>query len=279
MSEGETELRATRILVAIELPPVENALLEAGAQLAAALRAELHGLFLPDIDLLRAAGLPFAREVSPVSGLPRRLDVDSVRRSLAISAQQVRRALASMAGRMQVAWSFTTHEGRSRPAVLSLVSESEILVVGRRDYRFDVGLVFRQISRPPEAAQRRAAAPVAAVYDGSPGSARALEVAANLAGRMQSGVEVLRVAEPAGGLKGTGGSERVQQRKDVEKVLHRLAACPFSWRTVARNMAAVTAACASARAGVLVLHRSSPVIEGIAVDEVLDRLHCPCVIV
>ena len=52
-----------RIVVGLDAGPRDRAALEAAAQLAARMQAELVGLFVEDIDLLHLAGLPFAREV------------------------------------------------------------------------------------------------------------------------------------------------------------------------------------------------------------------------
>ena len=63
------EAASRRILVAIDTSPHGSAALEAAARLATELRAELEGLFIEDINLLRLAGLPFAREIQLGDGV------------------------------------------------------------------------------------------------------------------------------------------------------------------------------------------------------------------
>ena len=74
MKEEARELVIRRILVALDASRHSLAALEAAAELAARLKAELVGLFVEDIDLLRLAGLPFAREIRYPSAIIQQLD-------------------------------------------------------------------------------------------------------------------------------------------------------------------------------------------------------------
>ncbi|MGB7837261.1 MAG: universal stress protein, partial [Terrimicrobiaceae bacterium] len=58
-----------RILVALDASAHSRAALEAACELALGLDAELSGLFVEDINLLRLAQLPFASEISYPSAL------------------------------------------------------------------------------------------------------------------------------------------------------------------------------------------------------------------
>ena len=57
------ELAVKRILIALDPSRRGQSALQAAAHLAAGTGAELAGLFVEDINLLRLAGLPFAREL------------------------------------------------------------------------------------------------------------------------------------------------------------------------------------------------------------------------
>lgn len=52
-----------RILVALDTSPSSQAALEAAVALAERLNAEVCGLFVEDVDLLRVAESPYAREI------------------------------------------------------------------------------------------------------------------------------------------------------------------------------------------------------------------------
>ena len=58
----------SRVLVAVDASAASLLALELAADLAAALRASLTGLYVEEEDLLHAAGLPFARRVRAQSG-------------------------------------------------------------------------------------------------------------------------------------------------------------------------------------------------------------------
>ena len=102
------------------------------AEAAAALEAELLGLFLEDVDLLHFAGLPFAREIG-ASVRPRGLDVQTMERRLRSQAEEARRALAAAAEGKPVRWSFRVERG-SGPAQLrkALADADLVVLLGKR---------------------------------------------------------------------------------------------------------------------------------------------------
>ena len=75
MNEHEREPTIRRILVALDASRHSLAALEAASELAEALKAELVGIFVEDVNLLYLAGLPFAREVRYLSGVDRPLPI------------------------------------------------------------------------------------------------------------------------------------------------------------------------------------------------------------
>ncbi|MFW5810637.1 MAG: universal stress protein, partial [Thermodesulfobacteriota bacterium] len=60
-----------RILVALDASPASLEGLKTAAELAERLNAELYGLFVEDIDLLRAVELPFVTEIGYLSMIGR----------------------------------------------------------------------------------------------------------------------------------------------------------------------------------------------------------------
>jgi hypothetical protein len=117
-----------RIVVSMESAPQDRAALEAAADIAARLQAELVGLFIEDIDLLHFAALPFAREVGFPSATRRPLDVSAMERSLRSLAEEGRRALAEIAGRMPLRWSFRVARGSTSVELLAAAAEADLLV-------------------------------------------------------------------------------------------------------------------------------------------------------
>jgi nucleotide-binding universal stress UspA family protein len=68
MTDQKTGLAFRRILVALDASVNSLAAIEQAATLAANLEAEQLGLFVEDINLLRIATLPFARQICFPSG-------------------------------------------------------------------------------------------------------------------------------------------------------------------------------------------------------------------
>ena len=117
-----------RIVVALDTGPRARAALEAAAQLAARMQAELVGLFVEDLELLHFAGLPFAREVGYPSATLRPLDVAAMQRALRAAAQDVQRTLAAVAARGPLSWSFRTARGAVRAELRAAAAEGGIVV-------------------------------------------------------------------------------------------------------------------------------------------------------
>jgi hypothetical protein len=91
------------------------------ARLAGEMRAELLGLFIEDVELLRFASLPFAVEVGFPSAARRTLDVAAVERALRDQAAALRRALAASLG--ERAWSLRVARGAPADAVAAALAE------------------------------------------------------------------------------------------------------------------------------------------------------------
>lgn len=117
-----------RIVVGLDAGPRDRTTLEAAAQLAARMQAELVGLFVEDIDLLHLAGLPFAREVGYPSAALRPLDVAAMERALRATAQEVQRTLAAIAGRAPLSWSFRIARGAVMTELRAAAAEGDIVV-------------------------------------------------------------------------------------------------------------------------------------------------------
>ena len=99
--------------------------LDAAAALAGRTGAELLGLFIEDLDLIRFAALPFAHEIGAASAARRELDVESVERALRAMAAEAERMLAGAAGRSSVPWSFRVARGMLVDVLLAAAVDGE----------------------------------------------------------------------------------------------------------------------------------------------------------
>jgi nucleotide-binding universal stress UspA family protein len=184
MSEA---LAITRILVALDTSARSLAALDTAAALASALSAELTGLFVEDINLLRLAELPFAREVGHASAANRPLEFSEVERALRGQAARIERAMAEAAGRLQLQWSFRVARGQVVPQILEVAEEVDLVVFGKE------GRAAGPATHPGRPAIP-AAGPVLVLFDGSAAAGQALAMAARLA---QANGRPLNVLVPA----------------------------------------------------------------------------------
>jgi len=125
-------VKVRRILVALDGSPESRATLAAAARLGSTAGAELSGLFVEDIELLRLAGLPFAREAGVSSGVFRRLDATDVERGFRVAAERARAALHEATGAAALRSSFRVARGRVVPELLAASREADVVATGKR---------------------------------------------------------------------------------------------------------------------------------------------------
>lgn len=208
MSE-KRELVIRRIVVAVDASPHSLAALEAAAELAARFRAELLGLFVEDVNLLRLAELPFTREVGLFSAGGRRLNARQIECQLRVQARRARHTFTTVAERTAVQGNFRVTRGAVAPELLTAASDADLIILGK------VGWSLVRRGRLGSTARAMAAGapaltlilqdgaclgpPVFVAYDGSARSDRALLAAAVLAEQLDGPLTVLLLGdrEPA----------------------------------------------------------------------------------
>jgi hypothetical protein len=95
---------------------------QAIAALAKEMQAELLGLFIEDVELLRLAALPFAAEVGFPSAVRRPLDVAALERTLRAQAAALRAALARAVD-PSVTWSLRVTRATAAETVAGALAE------------------------------------------------------------------------------------------------------------------------------------------------------------
>lgn len=281
MSPEREEFTAQRILVVLDDSAQGRAALEAAAELAGRLHAELLGVFVEDINLLRCAALPFAREVGFLSGMERALDIAGVERRLKAQALRLQQALAEAAERVRVQWSFRIMRGHVAAELLSALEAADLIILGKAAQslgrqRVRLGstarAVLAQASRTVVVLQHGMplGRPVVAVYDGSPAAARALAVAARLAQADDKNLVVVIAAAPEAG-------DRVQAQAESWLLAHGLRA---RYRYLPDAEALGLARAARAEDGrVLVLDGTNPMLQEEMLRTLLEATSCPVVLV
>jgi nucleotide-binding universal stress UspA family protein len=271
-----------RILVAIDVSVHSLAALEAAAELAASVHAELVGVFVEDETLLRAIGLPFAREYGAYSARSREIDIAELEQQLRARAGLARKALASAAQRHQVQSSFRVIRGPVTQDLLAAAGEVDLITLGRAGWSLAGG--GRRLGSSVRAILARGTGltlviehgvrlglPVVAVYDGSALAQRAVLVAADLARARCTRLNVLiQAGEGQSGqdmqddlavwLQGQGLEARVQQ-------------------VLTRDKSALIAAIRRQGCGLLVVTALPTTVAEDGLLEHLGELGCPALVV
>lgn len=120
MAGREEEVRIRRVIACFA--PGHAARPEAVARLARELEADLLGLFLEDVELLRFASLPFAREVGLASALPMTMSLAGLERQMRAQARMLEEALAAVLG-PSAGWAFRVERSSPASAVQAALAE------------------------------------------------------------------------------------------------------------------------------------------------------------
>jgi len=125
MSEKQ---RPRTIVLALDTTP-ERHTLETALNLAMLMQARLVGLFVEDMDLLRLASLPFAREIVSFSAQLRPIASETLEQALKSQALLLQRQLAREAEARQLEWGFSVVRDRLVSAVRSAAREADLFIM------------------------------------------------------------------------------------------------------------------------------------------------------
>lgn len=197
-----------RIVIALDASPPSLAALEAAAMLAARINAELLGVFIEDVNLVRLAGLPFAAEIGVLLPRTRPLAEEEMERHLRAQRTRAEEALERVAHRLQLRWSFRVARGQIVTELLAAALDADLMALGavstqmiRRAWLGSTTqALMAHAARPllitPRGATVRS--PIAVVYTGSPGSLQALSLARYVVEQLSDGeLVVLLIADDA----------------------------------------------------------------------------------
>jgi K+-sensing histidine kinase KdpD len=264
MKDTEKPPAIRSILVALDDACSDHETMETAAHLAADLHAELQGLYIEDVNVLRMAALPFTEEITTASGLARPIDAESMERAMQNKAEHVRRLMERTAARAQIRCSFSVARGRVTQRALLATSEADLVLFGSRSHAPAV--------RPPLGARTRSAVrPIVAVVDAAAVSARTLGTAAAVSQRQERGLVVLIC-----------GSQRDVVEQLAGHVRQELADCGVDVHVPLGPIESVAALVQSARAqraALVLVSRECRLLDEVAVQSLLENLDCSIVLV
>lgn len=273
-----------RILVALDTSTDSLAALETAVKLAANLQAELVGLFVEDVNLLRLAELPFSRETRYHTTT--NLNTAQMEHELRMLASQARRALMEAAEPRSVRWDFRVVRGQVTPEVLTAALEADLLTLGKASraiWRQRLGSTALaaaiQTQRSVLLAGRSANdhRPVLVTYDGSQAAQQALIFAANLAQANQSPLTILVMAEETA-VSHQLGIQAADHLANISPTL------PDTLHLTYRHLPHTTPnslveAVELEGGGSLVLGGTGEWLQAEAIQQLLDKLDCPVLLV
>lgn len=283
MSPSEVPERPLRrILIALDASPHSEAALNEAVQLAAHFEAELRGLFVEDINLLRSADLPMAREVQSFVLPARTMNRGRIRRQLRRQAERAEQLLQAATRRAEVKSSFEVVRGRVTRTLLEAAADADLIALGKtssgRSSRRKLGSTARSVLRQAPRSVlvlREAARPdqsVLVYYDGTDTAESALQLAVALVrmGRPRPLV-VLLPADDA---------DEIQRLRDAVTERYSHTVPSLHVRPLTNVEAARLATVAHAKEyGLVVLPAGAPPLEDANLQELLYDLDRPMLVV
>lgn len=267
-----------RVLILLDGSRLSLSALEAAAEIAHTRQAEVLGIFVEEVNLLRSAGYGFAREVGASSGVARPLDSAAIEARMRSLADQARRSLEQVMARRGLVQALTLCRGRVAEEVLNLVRPEDLLVMGRVGWSGIPGARLGSTARilvrqapgdvllwadPPTRSQNRV---VVLLNHDQGANHRAVRVGAELASRKQQPLTVLVRTE-------TGEDKRV-----AEDLLSYLQSEGLSARVSLLPMASagtVARAIRAEGASQLVLSRQCSLFREQGAETLLTELNLP----
>jgi len=281
VSQKNKNATVRRILVPLDASSHSMSALDIAAELASYFNAELMGLFVEDINLLRLAESPFAQEISFFSPVFRRLDREHLKLQLRIQAERMRAALVSRAARADVPWSFRVTRGGVPTEVLAAAAEADMTIMGK------VGMSLIQAAQTGSTVRSiiarsrgmtlilqqgfRLESPIMTVYSGSDLSQRALRISSDLQKmRMRPMTVFIPAGDKAEFDRLRDEAEALLKQYEVEGVFRILDEERISRLSRTLNLAGLH---------LLVLPCEEPYFCGDAVQSLVDRLSNPVLLI
>lgn len=269
MSSATKQAAFRRIVVGLHASGYNQPALETAVRLAAALGAELEGVFIEDVNLMRLAGLPFLREVRLWSLAEEALSSQRMERELRALARRAEQMLVQAVGETGVRWSFRVWRGRTEAASLIASFDADVWSLAR------VGSLASYAMRPDYKAHARTinypVTPISVLFRSSEQAAKALYAACHLAKDLDALITVwlpkleTNVAKDLQEKVGNVLNAHTQRARFVELT-------DLSVHTLAKAVNA-------SRSTVLIAAAGDPLLQQKGLSQCLEALSCPLLLV
>jgi nucleotide-binding universal stress UspA family protein len=188
MSSKSSRTGALRIVIALDNSDTGHAALETARQVAAEQIAELRGLFVEDVNVVRLAALPCVAEVDYSTAVTRRVEAASLKLAFDSAAELARASLARLAQQLAVRWSFSVARGELAHECMLAAQHADLLIIGRQS----------RLARPVATHTKyHFAQPVVTFCVGNSHDRRRLQFAASIALHMGRTLVIIAPTGPA----------------------------------------------------------------------------------
>lgn len=119
------------ILVAVDALQTDMTILHTAVRLSAFLQADITGLFVEDVNLIRLSQLPFSQEVRYHTAGVQPLYQEQMQQVLKSHAVWLRHDFGQRAAERAVRWSFQVTRGFVSQELLTAAKQADLLIIGR----------------------------------------------------------------------------------------------------------------------------------------------------
>lgn len=204
MTDLRQDSKNPRIVIGLRAGVDFDPSVGAATMLAAAIKAEILGLFVQEEAMLDLAGLPFARVSQFGTAKTAPLTAGSMAAAMARSAEMCRRALSAHADKAQIRWSFSIEQGDLPLTLRGNVAAGDFLVLSGTGRGFGATQVIDEMRGLPSgirgvvvAARQRSArqhGPVVAIDDGDAAGEFTVSLAQRVARAANATIELFVIA-------------------------------------------------------------------------------------
>jgi nucleotide-binding universal stress UspA family protein len=269
MTPASAQTMIRHIVVTLDASESGRPALQAAVRLAAILGAELEGVFVEDINLIRLAGLPFLREVRPWSLAEETISTQRMQRELRTLARQAERMLEQAASETGISWSFQVWRGHAEATSLARAFGADIISLGRVSSRVSSSTWATTRSRARRSHETIAS--ISVLFSESKQAVRAMTTACNLAKDLGVRLTVLLPENQAADMPGL--KEKTRTILDFHEQ-----AADFVELT-GTDAQSLARAARTSGISILIAEAKHPLLQQACLDQCLEALSCPVLLV
>ena len=273
MNPGNAETIIQRVAIALDACHQSSQALQAAAEMAASQQAELEGIFIEDINLIRLAELPFTREIRPFSMTEETVDVKRMEQELRSLARQQQQKLELVAREKGIRCSFRIRRGQIKAELMNAVTEVNVLTLCRPVHmsgmfgRETIGDTTSTAAYP----MQQARSSVTVIFGSAQNEKNALLAAARLAGRLDTDISVLLTAD--------SDIETGDLQRQAETILEPQTQPVNYIRLAGKQISDLVIATVSSNSQVLLVNSNNTLVTGGQLWPYLEQVFCPVLIV